>query len=124
MTLLTPQERRVLLFLIASVLVGTAIRVYKAKNPSFAPELKGESDSQDAETHPSPIEDVLMGKININTASKRELESLPGIGPTYAERILVYRRENGPFRSKEEVMSVRGIGERRYRDLEPHITVE
>ncbi len=123
MTLLTPEERRIVLFLIASVLIGTGIRVYKWSNPSFAPELKEQSQRQESPLSLPDEEEALMRKVDLNKASQRELESLPGIGPAYAERILAYRREKGPFRRKEDLMKVKGIGKGRYRDLEPHITV-
>lgn len=48
--------------------------------------------------------------ININTASQAELESLPGIGPTTAQKIIEYREQNGDFLSIEELMNVSGIG--------------
>ncbi len=59
-------------------------------------------------------------KVEINTADRMELEELPGIGPRTAERIIEYRTENGRFEKIEELMNVRGIGERtflRLRDL-------
>lgn len=123
MTLLTPQERRIVLFLMASVLIGTGIRVYKWSNPSFAPELKEQSQREEPPLSLPDEGEVSMRKVDLNEASQRELESLPGIGPVYAERILAYRRERGPFRRKEDLMKVKGIGKGRYRDLEPRITV-
>lgn len=50
------------------------------------------------------------GKVNLNTASAAELTTLPGIGPSYAERIIQHRAENGPFSSVEQITNVRGIG--------------
>ena len=61
-------------------------------------------------------------KININTASAAELETLPGIGPTYAAAIIAYRTEH-PFRSVEELMSVHGIGPKRLEAIRNQVTV-
>ena len=49
--------------------------------------------------------------ININTASGKQLQDLPGIGKVVAERIIVYRTENGPFASAEDLLKVKGIGD-------------
>ncbi|MFQ6059612.1 MAG: helix-hairpin-helix domain-containing protein [Anaerolineae bacterium] len=64
------------------------------------------------------------GVININTATAAELESLPGIGPTYAQRIIEYREQNGPFQRIEEVMRVRGIGQVTFEKIKDQITVQ
>lgn len=123
MTLLTPQEKRVVLFLIASVLLGAGIRIYRSQNPSFAPELRVRSEGTKPEPSPRVEHVISRRKIDLNTASKAELESLPGIGPVFAQRILAYRKENGAFRRKEDLMKVKGIALTRYRDLEPYIKV-
>ena len=60
---------------------------------------------------------------NINLASKIELLDLPGIGETYAERIIQHREENGPFETIEDIMKVKGIGESKFNDLKDKITV-
>jgi len=65
-----------------------------------------------------------VGKININTATAEELETLPGIGPTYAQRIIEYRQEKGPFTSIEEIKKVRGIGEATFEKIKDLITVD
>ena len=52
----------------------------------------------------------MRGKININTATAKELEKLPGIGKTIAERIVEYRQANGAFKSIEDLSKVKGIG--------------
>ena len=52
----------------------------------------------------------LTGTMNINTATAEQLESLPGIGPVIAQRIIDYREENGPYESLYDLYAVKGIG--------------
>jgi competence protein ComEA len=61
--------------------------------------------------------------VNINSASAGELESLPGIGAKTAARIIEYRQKNGPFKKIEELMNVRGVGEKNFLKLKPQIAV-
>jgi competence protein ComEA len=61
--------------------------------------------------------------VNLNTASAIELQSLPGIGPRTAERIVEYRQKNGNFKKIEELMNVKGIGEKSFLRLKDRITV-
>lgn len=63
------------------------------------------------------------GKININTASLSELDSLPGIGPVYAQRIIDYQMGNGSFSSIEEITKVKGIGQDTFEKIKDKITV-
>jgi competence ComEA-like helix-hairpin-helix protein len=63
------------------------------------------------------------GSININTASKERLMQLPGIGATYAERIMKYRKEHGPFRSIRELLNINGIGEKKFAQLKGFLIV-
>lgn len=90
------------------------VRIYQtpALTESTIPEI--------ALTAPIPTGPVV---ININTATARELEALPGIGPALAQRIVDYRAANGPFRTTEELIKVKGIGESKMKDLLDHITV-
>ncbi|WP_042275668.1 helix-hairpin-helix domain-containing protein [[Clostridium] dakarense] len=62
-------------------------------------------------------------KININTATIQELDSLPGVGEATANKILNYRQENGKFKSIEEIKNVNGIGEKKYEDLKDDICI-
>ena len=62
-------------------------------------------------------------KININTAPAAELQSLPRIGEKIAERIIDFRKKNGPFKRIEDLMKVKGIGEKVFLQLKDRITV-
>ncbi len=62
-------------------------------------------------------------KVNINTAGVDELVTLPGIGKAYAERIVEYRQKNGPFKKVEDVLNVRGIGEKTFERIRDRLTI-
>ena len=61
--------------------------------------------------------------VNLNTASAAQLDALPGVGKAMADRIIEYRQKNGGFRKIEDLMNVRGIGEKNFLKLKPYITV-
>ncbi len=65
----------------------------------------------------------LVYPININTADRATLQLLPGIGETYAKRIIEYREQNGGFDTVEELLNIKGIGERRLERLRPVVTL-
>lgn len=62
------------------------------------------------------------GLVNINTAGSEELQTLNGVGPGIAQRILDYRTANGSFRSVEDIKNVNGIGDKTYEKLKDHIS--
>ncbi len=67
--------------------------------------------------------DAGAARIDLNTATRRELMSLPGVGETFADRIIAYREEHGGFQAVEELMEVRGIGESLFEDVRDYLTV-
>lgn len=69
------------------------------------------------------LQEEIVGKININTATQTELELLTGIGPSTASKIISYREENGEFRTIEEIKNVPGIGDAKYNNIKNEITV-
>jgi competence protein ComEA len=94
-------------------------RVYVPYLPTPIPTLApGESRGA-----PLPTPDSVH-PININTASQAELETLPGIGPVTAQKIIAYREENGPFARIEDIEAVDGIGPKTFGDIKDLITVD
>ena len=67
---------------------------------------------------------VGLDKVNINTADKEMLSSLPGVGPVIADRIIENREKNGPFKNNEEITKIKGIGEKTFQKIKDLITVE
>ena len=66
----------------------------------------------------------VSSRVSVNRASREELTRLPGVGPGIAARIVEHRERYGPFRRAEHLMMVRGISERRFRQMRDYITLE
>ncbi|MFN8413134.1 MAG: ComEA family DNA-binding protein [Anaerolineales bacterium] len=77
----------------------------------------------DPQATSAPVTENTSDLININTASAEELDTLPGIGPTTAQKIIDYRTTNGPFSTIEEIMDVSGIGPSTFDEIKDLITV-
>lgn len=99
--------------IIATVLaIGVTVLV---SLPALASALQSQS--------PPPAATPSKPAINLNTATVDQLETLPGIGRKTAERILEYRTKSGSFKRIEELMNVKGIGEKSFLKLKPLIVV-
>ena len=69
-------------------------------------------------------EEAKEGKVNINTATVEELKTLKGVGEKKAEAIIEYRKKNGSFKTKEDLMKVRGIGKKLFESFEERIVTQ
>ena len=66
---------------------------------------------------------LALAAVNINTATKEELDGLPGIGPVKAQAIVDHRKAHGAFKTIEDLKDVKGIGARRFEKLKPDLAV-
>jgi len=76
--------------------------------------------ASEATANPQATEE---GKVHLNSATQQEVETLNGIGPKKAEAILMYREENGPFHSVEQLTEISGIGEKTVENIRDQIVV-
>lgn len=114
------------MFLLSALLIGGLITLYKSKNPYFAPELVIGNSADSVIHYDSTKKEVpLKHKININYASEKELEQLPGIGQVLSKkRIIEYRKIKGKFDKIEELKNVSGIGEKKFEKIKNFVTVD
>ena len=136
-------EQIILLILCGVLIVGIVIRYLDSKDPDRIPDFEVRKNAvevpprEEAEVHQylSPAkadgkEDASEKKdspagelIDINSATAKEFERLPRIGPQLAGRIVAYREENGAFKRIDDITKVRGIGSKTLERLRPHLTM-
>ena len=107
-----------------------AIESFSTESPTIESSTK-ESSTKESFTKESSAtgsssskSEKITTKININTASVEELQTLKGIGPATAKSIILYREEYGAFSAIEEIMNVKRIGEKTFAKIKERITVE
>ena len=103
----------------------------KIKIPSASEEDIGDEDIIDSKSGDNIIieENAVPSNnspqtINVNKATEKEFETLPGIGPSLASKIIEYRNQNGKFESIEDIKNVNGIGDNKYEKIKDLITVK
>jgi competence protein ComEA len=104
--------------LIPLLFSGTPLMAQRATKPA--------APARVVAAKPAPAVRVVAASteiINLNTATAVQLGSLPGIGPKTADLIIQYRQKNGPFKKVEEIMNVRGVGEKSFLKLKSRLTV-
>jgi len=109
-----PGEKRALIFALGSFLLGILL--------IFTGRLALHSRPVNPEDFPR-TEETYIKRINLNTATAAELELLPGIGPKTAERIIELRETRGRFNTIDELLEVKGIGEKKLGAIKPFLEV-
>lgn len=114
---------RAVIFLVLVILIGAGFWGLRRFNPAL---FLGKPDfiAVPNENQPQQSVEDKPALLNINTASVEELQTLSGIGPQMAKRIIQYREEHGNFTSVDALMEVKGLGEKTLEKLKPFISAE
>jgi len=72
---------------------------------------------------PREVSASSVEKVDLNSASAEMIEALPGVGPKLAREIVRYREEQGPFRKREDLLEIKGMGPKKLRQIEPYLTI-
>lgn len=137
----TAQERLVLIFLSTTLVVGGIVKLTKfQQTPALQIKTKSiYSEMADYkrvshELNSGVVSDSIKpniepiaksgGVININQATTADLQQLPGVGPTLADRIIAYRTEHGPFAQIEDLTQVKGIGTKMFEKIAKTISTD
>lgn len=107
---LTHEEKLVIIFILLSLTV--AMFSYRIGKVKFIPPQEGTKKIN------------INYPLDLNRANFEELLTLPGIGPTIAQRIISYRYEKGNFKKLEELLKIKGIGKKKLEKLKPYLTIK
>ena len=149
MSQLSPSEKKGLLLLLGIIMIGFVIQWlqpyvvktdlydYSVQDSIFnaisadtnysvadADSYEGADVIHAGDKKSSKPKELRLHSININTASQKQLEQLPRIGPATAKNILEYRKENGSFKSLEELTKVKRIGPKTLELIKPYLTIQ
>lgn len=120
----------VLLAVVTALFVGFTLGLFVGRNTgsgtvtlAVSPQMQTAPTTAATAAAETVPEETVSFPVNINTADVDTLTALPGIGQVLAERIVAYRRQNGPFRVIEEITKVEGIGEKKAEAILDLITV-
>ncbi|MFH1287198.1 MAG: helix-hairpin-helix domain-containing protein [bacterium] len=122
----TKQEKIVILFLTGAIILGLGVQWVRTNGNLSVDSIKLEgkvNPVRKSRINSQKPEKLSDKKININSASIQELESLIGIGPKIAAKIINYREKHGEFKSIEDIKKVRGIGKKKFNKMKDNISV-
>jgi competence protein ComEA len=111
----------------AIVAGSAAMPATSALAAAFTSATTGKRDGKQSASNPrggsrsAKLTSPEQGQVDLNRASAAELQRIPGIGPSMAERLIAYRQQNGGFHSVEDLLQVRGIGEKKYEKMKSFI---
>ncbi|MBU1937364.1 helix-hairpin-helix domain-containing protein [bacterium] len=125
-------QRTAILLLAVAFLLGTAIRFFQSQRAvpealqnQLFPDSAAAADFRERAHQVAELaEEISNRPININTATRAQLQTLSGIGPVLSQRIIDYREKHGDFKTVEELDDVYGIGPKRLEAMRDRVTVE
>ncbi len=129
---MSKEQKSLVVWLFVLVTVVSAVVVFALSLPDFSKfekinyddiPLPTTTSSQHSVTTTQTEENVLF-PLNINTATKEELIRVPGIGDVYAARIIDYREQNGGFSTLDQLIEIKGIGEKRLQAFREYLICE